>query len=522
MNKDVKGYSFSYDAYRKIKPDNRTRMSALLRPTQLPSRLSLSTVSSDTLTGRPGSGDRCYTTILIITVNLPKLTIIIPACSTFSTVSAPDSYINRHCQFQVNQEMVKRTNLLRKVHYINRSLKSLHSTSRSKEIHPAVPTSEELNVLQHYEHYLLAVNRATRVQQGVRNGQVHVSRLRSTRLGGPDSLKAEVRNLTDDRYLSVRLNGIEECQTQCYWKESFPYFVVHEISSLKRDQHAAPKIIIDITTNALPNCRNTYNNNTLTKLRGNLNLPDSMVSLNLVRSPKEAPKENKSASNFNPRRRPCPGGDYLNPIKKRHAQLYWINNSSQPKTMDIGMEIPFSRTRELPFPNRLYHSALDNNEKADVLAKSATSNPAALTSESEPAATSMICSPETSIIKSVPDYIELLTITNDRDKPVEEVSSDKEGAIDEPMNDPDNANPLEFTSTYLILYETSASKEFVAVQTAIVAEVNGLQLAMKRTAFSVSSERNQGFWFGMESANRVWQTRVYLLHCTENERSTHL
>ena len=128
------------------------------------------------------------------------------------------------------------------------------------------------------------------------------------------------------------------------------------------------------------------------------------------------------------------------------------------------------------------------NKKTDDLMKSVTNNPAALTLGAEPATPSMTRNPEATTIESVPNWIELLTVSNDQDTPVEEVSLYREDSNDElSMNDPNNVNPSKFIFAYLMLYVMPALKEVVSVQTAVVADMNESQLATKQVSI-VSSE----------------------------------
>lgn len=200
--------------------------------------------------------------------------------------------------------------------------------------------------------------------------------------------------------------------------------------------------------------------------------------------------------------------------------------STQIKTTKTRRVVPLSRMETFPLLDSLPCPALVDddhsiNKKTDDLAKSATSNPAALTLGPGPATPGLTGNPGATIIESVPNCFELLTVSNVRGTPVEEFSLCREDSNDESSNDPDDACPLKFISSYLMPQEAPAKlKEFVPVRTVIVAKVNGLRLVKKRV-FRVSSERNQGFWFGMKSIRRqTWRIKSYTLHCKENERST--
>lgn len=167
------------------------------------------------MTGWPDSRECYCTTMLMIVVNLSKLTTII------STHSALDT-------------MDKRTNYLCKVHNICHSLKLLPDALWSKKICPTAPTSKDLDFLQCYEQYLLSVNGATKLQKGIISGQAHVSWLQLTQFRAADSLKVEVRK-EDDHYVGIWLSGMKKHQIWWYLKESTSCSIMCKINSLKHD-----------------------------------------------------------------------------------------------------------------------------------------------------------------------------------------------------------------------------------------------------------------------------------------------
>ena len=510
MNRDLKAYPFTSNTsgYRKVKIDNQTRMSALLRPARLPSQLLPTAVPLDLMTGRPDYGG-CYYSTMIIVVNLSELIIIISTHSTCDTTN-------------------ERTNHLCKAH--NANYQSLLDALWSKETCPTVPTSEDLDFLRCYEQCPLSVDGATWLQRRARSEQAHVSRLRPTQLRAPGPLIVEVR-IVDDCYVGIWLNGMEGCEVRWYFKESTSCSAKHEVNSLERGQHAALENLIDfiIGSNVLSSYWSINNYDSPVKSQGNLNLPNSTTSLNSIEnssdlSPKVTSKEDKTVSDSSHYEQSCPKGVYLDPDKKSCARLqHRMYVSTQIKTTETRRVVPLPRMETFPLLDGLPCPALVDddhsvNKKTDGLAKSATSNPAALTLGPGPATPGLTGNPGATIIESVPNCFELLTVSNVRGTPVEEFSLCREDSNDESSNDPDDTCPLKFISSYLMPQEAPAKlKEFVPIRTVIVAKVNGLQLVMKRV-FRVSSERNQGFWFGMKSIRRqTWRMKSYTLHRKENE-----
>ena len=307
MNKDLKAYPFTYNTsgYRKVKIDNQTRMSALLRPARLPSQLLPTAVPLDPMTGRPDYGG-CYYSTMIIVVDLSELIIIISTHSTCDTTN-------------------ERTNHLCKAH--NANYQSLLDALWSKETCPTVPTSEDLDFLRCYEQCPLSVDGATRLQRRARSEQAHVSRLRPTQLRAPGPLIVEVR-IVDDCYVGIWLNGMEGCEVRWYFKESTSCSAKREVNSLERGQHTALENLIDfiIGSNVLSSYWSINNYDSPVKSRGNLNLPNSTTSLNSIEnssdlSSKVTSKEDKTVSDSSHYEQSCPKGVYLDPDKKSCARL---------------------------------------------------------------------------------------------------------------------------------------------------------------------------------------------------------
>ncbi|EDQ99322.1 uncharacterized protein LACBIDRAFT_335126 [Laccaria bicolor S238N-H82] len=77
------------------------------------------------------------------------------------------------------------------------------------------------------------------------------------------------------------------------------------------------------------------------------------------------------------------------------------------------------------------------------------------------------------------------------------------------------ADPLEFASSFLMLYGILTSEEFPVIQDMIMSIVTHLCLTV-RQIFRVSADRNQSFWFEMESMEQAHQTRTHIHHKQEN------
>ncbi|EDQ99451.1 uncharacterized protein LACBIDRAFT_316546 [Laccaria bicolor S238N-H82] len=273
---------------------------------------------------------------------------------------------------------------------------------------------------------------------------------------------------------------------------------------------------------------------------------------------------------------PCPKGIYKDMNKNRRPQPYWIYKTQEPQSADVGKIAPVPRPEDLPCLNRtplpppdddsdsdddyypdmdfLRQSVQNRAMTTDVSSKSATAMPAAQdigtrsslsaptvklnavisSVESEPAALGATIEPGVGSSEStqIPPPLPAPVLNHPRNE--DEVSIGDEDSIHEAMGpqippltftvdseieveEAPPTDPLEFASSFLMLYGLPASEEFSTIQNLIASIAAHLQLTV-RQIFRVCSDRSQNFWFEMESVDQARQMRTYMHHRRENSR----
>ena len=84
------------------------------------------------------------------------------------------------------------------------------------------------------------------------------------------------------------------------------------------------------------------------------------------------------------------------------------------------------------------------------------------------------------------------------------------------MGDTTIKDPLEFASSYLMLYGIPTSEDFTAVQNLVTTIVSRLDLTVRRL-FRVNAEQSHSFWFEMASLEQAQLMRTYMHHRREND-----
>ncbi|EDR14504.1 uncharacterized protein LACBIDRAFT_305160 [Laccaria bicolor S238N-H82] len=79
------------------------------------------------------------------------------------------------------------------------------------------------------------------------------------------------------------------------------------------------------------------------------------------------------------------------------------------------------------------------------------------------------------------------------------------------------ADPFKFASSFLMLYGISTLEGFSTIQNLITSIAARLRLTV-RQIFRLSTDRNQNFWFEMDSVDQARQMRTYMHHRREGDR----
>ena len=88
--------------------------------------------------------------------------------------------------------------------------------------------------------------------------------------------------------------------------------------------------------------------------------------------------------------------------------------------------------------------------------------------------------------------------------------------LDIRMSDTAVEDPLEFTSSHLMLYGIPVSEDFAAVRTLVTTIASRLNLTVIRL-FRVNMDQSHTFWFEMASVEQARQMRAYMHHQLEND-----
>ncbi|EDR09760.1 uncharacterized protein LACBIDRAFT_317869 [Laccaria bicolor S238N-H82] len=262
---------------------------------------------------------------------------------------------------------------------------------------------------------------------------------------------------------------------------------------------------------------------------------------------------------------PCPKGVYKGINKKRFVQPRWIYQTMEPQPTDVGRKAPVPRPEELPplrkpsQPNPPPDDDSDSDNdyypdegdqappvlnvtiNADVSSVSATTTPAAQITGIEPAVQAIEIQPaaigatsgvgEATTEPASIDPNLSLSKTNHMQEDDEISWGDDEHnhdvmglqipplsfTVDSEINTEavTPADPLEFASSFLMLYGIPTSEEFPVIQDMITSIATCLHLTV-RQIFQVSADRNQSFWFEMESMEQARQMRTHMHHRQEN------
>ena len=272
---------------------------------------------------------------------------------------------------------------------------------------------------------------------------------------------------------------------------------------------------------------------------------------------------------------PCPPGTYLNFGGKRRQRPHWIYQSMEPKASDVNKVAPTLKPEDLPLLKKsppptsnddddsdddhypeyrgyvppsqdppVTHKESDESATIEPAAQvstsepspsvpnqpgeSATTMPAAQASLSESAASGTSMGAELSTMETAATPLIPSSFIPNRMRSEDEVSLGEDPEpmgpqitipatdIDVRMDDAPLEDPLEFASSYLMLYGVPSSEDFTTVQTLITSIASRINLTVGRI-FRVNMERSHSFWFEMESVEQARQMRMYMHHRRDND-----